>query len=195
MHEILKAFMQRIQRTVNKTFSDVQVNKRFYKVDPKLRGDRVEVAFDPFSYADVVKIYSLRGEYLGDGTLHVREPDFHARPVNPQEKPKHNYLDLLVRRHQSELEAQTKGIDYRKSVETRPWPFHEFAKTIAQLLGNKGGLSSFSTDELEILKKTYNLSGRISKNMVKQAVDKAREKTFPYIVFELKNLLNQKEDC
>jgi len=36
----MESFLQSIRRTVNPTFSDVQVNNRYYRVDPKLRGDR-----------------------------------------------------------------------------------------------------------------------------------------------------------
>ncbi len=54
---VLQSFMTRVPRTVHKTFSDVQLDKRFYRVDPKLRGDRVEVRYDPFSMLDTVSIY------------------------------------------------------------------------------------------------------------------------------------------
>ena len=54
MSRVIESFMQSIQRTVNRTFSDVQLNKRFYRVNAKLRGDRVQVKFDPFSTWDTV---------------------------------------------------------------------------------------------------------------------------------------------
>lgn len=73
----------------------------------------------------------------------------------------------------------------------RPWPFHEFAKTIADLLGFKGGLSAFSSMELENLKKTYNLSTNINKSLVKQAFEKADKPLLAYILFQIKTLIKQ----
>ena len=81
MTKVIESFMQSVNRTVNKTFSDVQLDKRFYRVDAKLRGDRVQVKYDPFSSWDTVHIYSLGGEYLATGTLHDRTIDV------PQDSP------------------------------------------------------------------------------------------------------------
>ena len=131
MGRAIESFMQSILRTVNRTFSDVQLNKRFYRVDPKLRGDRVQVKYDPFSSWDTVHIYSLAGEYLGCGALHDRSRVIPAGPEPKRAKPKHSYTDLLLRQHKKMLAEQTGGIDYRKVVAKRPWPFHEFAKTVA----------------------------------------------------------------
>ncbi len=193
MHEFIRSFRQRIQRTVNRTFSDVQLNKRYFKVDPKYRGDKVEVAFDPFSAVDTVEIYSLRDEYLCTGKLHNRETGENIAPAKVQHKPKHKYLDILVRKHNEELKTQTSGIDYRKVACQRTFPFHEFVKTIAVLFGKKGGLGAFSAHELEILKKTYNQSTKINKNLVKMAVEKASKKTIVHFVYQLKILISKKE--
>ena len=65
MSKVIESFMQTVDRTVNRTFSDIQLNKRFYRVDPKLRGDRVQVKYDPFSSWDTVQIYSLARSILG----------------------------------------------------------------------------------------------------------------------------------
>ncbi|MBE7549203.1 MAG: Mu transposase C-terminal domain-containing protein [Planctomycetia bacterium] len=43
MDAALAFFMKRIPRTVDRTFADVRIDNRFYRVDPKLRGDKVEV--------------------------------------------------------------------------------------------------------------------------------------------------------
>jgi transposase InsO family protein len=191
MHEILSAFHQREQRKVHPDFSDVQLNKQFYRVDPKLRGDKVEVRFDPFSQLNTIEVYSLKGEYLGAGTRHLRQ-DIQADSSTPvRGKPKHNYLDLLETQHQQQLTQNTRGIDYRKASIQRPWPFHEFLKTIAHLLGKTGGLSDFTADELERLKKLYNQSTQISRHLVKQAFEQAQRPELPYIIFELKTLITK----
>ena len=185
------SFMQTVPRTVHSTFSDVQLHKRYYKTDPRLRGDRVEVRYDPFSSQETVQIYSLKGVYLAEGYLHQRTQVDPSPHVEKLEKPESNYLDLLQRRHQKELAEKTQGIDYRKTVNQRPWPFHEFTRLIADLLGKKGGLGAFSADELETLKNTWNMNTNINKTMVRQACSAANHKSIPYVVRELKTLFHQ----
>ena len=192
MSKVIESFMQTVDRTVNTTFSDVQLDKRFYRVDPKLRGDRVKVKYDPFSSWNTVQIYSLTGHYLGTGSLYDRKAHIPASPQLMPAKPKHSYTDLLIREHKQMLAQQTGGIDYRKIVDRRAWPFHDFAKTVAQLMGKKAGLAELSAGELESLKKLYNQSTTINRNMLKQAFEKAPYPTVPYIIRELKQLI-QKE--
>ncbi len=195
MKKIIAAFMQKVPRSVNRTFSDIRLNNRYYKVDPKLRGEKVQVAFDPFSNLDTVEIYSLRGQYLCSGERHFREPNrtpHHKSEI--QGKPKYNYIDSLERKHREHLEEKTKGIDYRNIAQKRSWPFHEFAKTISQFLGSKGGLGSFNAEQLESLKKVYDRSLLIDEHMARKAFENAYKKTFPYIIHELKQLLKQKEE-
>jgi transposase InsO family protein len=191
MAKVMESFMQSVARTVNKTFSDVQLDKRFYRVDSKLRGDRVQVKYDPFSSWDTVHIYSLGGQYLTTGTLHDRSSIIAAQPEQMPTKPKHSYTKLLIRQHKQMLAQQTGSIDYRKVVQPRPWPFHEFAKTVAQLMGKKAGLTDLSAGELEALKKVYNQSLAINRQILKRAFEKALYPTVPYIIRELKQLIRK----
>lgn len=186
---VIESFMQSIQRTVNRTFSDVQVSRRHYRVDPRLRGDRVQVRFDPFSTGDKVQIYSLDGQFLGTGSLHHRQTALPGGPEPARAKPGHSYTELLIRQHQQELADKTGGIDYRKVVDRRPWPFHEFANTVAQLLGFKAGLTELCPGDLEALKKVYNQSLNIDRHMVKKAFEKAFRPSVPHIIAELKQLI------
>ena len=190
MRRVIESFMQSVDRTVNATFSDIQLNKRFYRVDPKLRGDRVTVKYDPFASCDSVHIYSLGGEYLGTGALHDRTKVIPAAPQQ-QAKPKHSYTGLLLRRHREMLAEQTGGIDYRNVLSTRPWPFHAFAKTVAQWMGKKAGLAGLSAGELESLKKVYNQSLSINRHMLKTAFEKSPYPTVPYLIRELKQLIQE----
>ena len=89
------------------------------------------------------------------------------------------------------LAQQTGTIDYRKVVQSRPWPFHEFAKTVAQLMGKKAGLADLSAGQLEALKKVYNQSLAINRQMLKRAFEKALYPTVPYIIRELKLLIRK----
>ena len=194
MGRAIESFMQSINRTVNRTFSDVQLNKRFYRVDPKLRGDRVNIKFDQFSSLDSVYIYSFAGEYLGIGTLHDRSSVTPQGPEPKRAKPKHSYTDLLLRQHKKMLAEKTGGIDYRKVISNRPWPFHECAKAVAQLMGRKAGLADLSAGELESLKKVYNQSLFVNRHMLKKAFEKAPYKTVPYVIRELKQLIQKEKN-
>jgi len=190
MKAIISAFMEKILRTVNRTFCDVRVNNLFFKVDPGLRGDKVQVGLDPFSSLDMVEIYSLKGVYQGCGQRHYREPGQHVHIPEPV-KPKHNYLSLLIKKHQQEIDRQVKGIDYRKAAQQNRWSFSEFASRTAGLLGSKGGLTSFNAGQLEALKKVYNQSILLNRQMLEQAFENATHKSIPYIIQELKQIIKQ----
>lgn len=189
MHRVMDSFMQALTRTVNRTFSDVQINKRCFRVDPKLRGDRVQVRFDPFSTFDQVQIYSMDGQFLGTGVLHHRQTGWPQPPHQARQKPAHSYTDLLLQKHSEQLAEKTGAIDYRKVVESRSWPFFEFANTVARLLGLKAGLTDLCPGDLEALKKVYNQSRVIDRHLVKKAFEKATQPSVPYIVAELKQLI------
>lgn len=193
MDQVLASFLRKVTRVVHKDFSDVSLDKRLYRVDPTLRGDKVWVHFDPFSSSDTVQIHSLKGEYLGSGVLHHRESAPAPLPPSPRGKPQHNLIDLLLREHQEQLAAAAQGIDYRKIVSARPWPFHAFVKAFARLLGKQEGISAFTADELEALKKLYNRNSHLSEAVLTQAFARVPHKSFPHLILELKNLLNEKD--
>lgn len=193
MAETIKFFMKKDTRTVNRDFSDVRLEGRCYRVDPKLRGDKVQVRYDPYSTMEEILIYSLREEYLGKGILHHRQEGAEGPAETTLPKPEHNYLELLVRKHDQMLDTESRGIDYRKAVRHRAWPFTSFAKTFARMMGRKGDLSAFSAWELELLKKIYNRSRAIEKAMLEEAFEKALEKTLPAVLYELRILIQRKE--
>ena len=77
-----------------------------------------------------------------------REEDTRPAPPSSPPKVKHNYLDLLIRKQQQNIERRSSGIDYREvlAAADRRWPFAEFAKQLAANLGRSGGLSAFRAD-------------------------------------------------
>jgi len=191
--QVLASFMRKVTRFVHKDFSDISLDKLLYRVDQRLRGDKVWVHYDPFSSTDTVQIYSMKGEYIGKGILHHRESGEGPPPAQPRGKPKHNFLDLLVSEHQKQLAANTRGIDYRKVISRRPWPFYAFAKTLARLLGKEEGLCTFTADELETLKKFYNQNAELTESVFLQAFSQTRNKSLPYLIHELRQILQRKE--
>ena len=154
----------------------------------------MQVKYDPFSSLDTVQLYCLAGHYLGTATLYDRSDPVPARPEQTPQKPKHSYTEFLYRQHKQMLAEQTGGIDYRKIVDHRPWPFHEFAKSVAQLMGKKAGLADLTAGELESLKKVYNQSTAVNLNMLKRAFERALYKTVPYIILELKHLIRKEAE-
>jgi transposase InsO family protein len=195
LQEVLKYFLRRVERTVHEEFSDVQLDNRFFLVDAKLRGDRVEVRYDPFSPLETVLIYSLSEEYLGVGTRHERQAVHPPPSQASMPRPKHNYLDLLIDKHQQALRDRHAGIDYQAvlAAADRRWPFAEFAKQLAGHLGRKGCLTAFTTEELESLHKVHQRLTSLDAPMLREACERATGRSIPDIVFVLQQLSHEKE--
>jgi transposase InsO family protein len=188
MDYAIKFFMKEEPRTVHREFSDVAINRSLYRVDPKLRGDRVLVRYDPFSTMEKVFIYSKNEEFLGTGILHNREKSDYPHKQSPPSKPKHNYIDLILKKHEEQLAAQAKGIDYTKLIIYKGWPFAAFVQKLAELLGRKGGTSAFSTNELETLKKLHDKHSDITEPALVKAFEEAEIKNIAHVAHQLQNL-------
>jgi putative transposase len=195
LQRALEFFLRRVQRTVNRKHCDVQLESCFFRVsDRGLRGDQVEVRYDPYAPLEKVLLYSRSGQYLGTAQRYERELGAHGEATPPPApgKPQHNYLDLLVEQHEQSLQQRSQGIDYRQLPPARRWSFSDFAHTLGQLLGRRGGLSAFTSDELEALGK---LHARVDcqEPLLRRAVEQSREKTIPAIAFQLQRLSDQEE--
>jgi transposase InsO family protein len=194
LNDVLEYFMEREQRTVHPDFSDVQLRSRFYRVANELRGDRVEVRYDPYGTGDTVLIYSPEEEYLGTGELHHREKRADNDPAPaPRAKPQFNYLEFLVREHDRKLRAEARGIDYRAALARKRWPFHAFAKALAQLLGRRGDLTSFTERELELLQQKYQDMPALNRAQLANIVEGVRDRTLPAVLFALGQSTKRKE--
>ena len=195
IQEVIKYFLHRVRRTVHEDFSDVQLDNIFYQVDRSLRGDRVEVRYDPFGQLETVMIYSLDDEYMGTGVRHQREQGDSGSPSPDRAKSQHNYLDLLIDKHHRSLDEQSAGIDYHAVLARaeKRWPFVEFAKRLAEHLGRRGGLAAYRADELESLQKVHRKLNRLDADMLRDASQQAERSTIPEIVFHLQQLAARKE--
>ena len=197
LQRVLKFFLKREQRRVDPDFSDVRISGLFFRVDKKLRRDKVEVRYDPFGDLEGVLIYSLDGEYLGTGTRHQREAgeDGRGGPANsPPPKAKHNYLDLLIQKQKEAIDRRASGIDYQAvlAASDRRWPFIEFAKQLAGYLGRSGGISAFRTDELESLQKIYQRLKFLDPALLEAACAQAQQRSIAEIVFLLQRLHDER---
>ena len=196
MDKIIEFFMKKEIRTVHKDFSDVQINKKYYRVDPSLRGDRVEVRYDPFADMEKVWIYSAKNEnkYLGQGTLYSRNYGAEIQDTSNRGEPKNNFIDLIVQQHDQQLNANTKGIDYREIISKRQWPFNAFVQKLAKLMGRKGGLGAFNGEELEKLKKTFNRIPDLDESMLIKAWEEAQDKSLMSIIYHLQIMKFKQEE-
>ena len=64
---------------------------------------------------------------------------------------------------------------------------------LAQLLGRKGDLTAFSTRELELLRKRYNRTPRLTKPLLVEAFEHADEKSLLAVLYLLQRLSDRKE--
>lgn len=194
LQQIIRHFLQRERRKVDRIYSDVRLKGLFFRVDPQLRDDWVEVRYDPFAELQTVVLYSEDGEYLGVGQRYEREGPAEQPPVRPPSQTKYNYLDLLIQKHEQTLEQRSNGIDYQAALTrgSNRWPFLEFAKQLAAYLGRTGGLSAFRSDELETLQKIYMRLPRLDPELFERAWARASQRTIPEILFLLQKLHDER---
>ena len=117
---------------------------------------------------------------------------FRAPAPSPAEpaRPKSNYVDLLITKHERTLSQRSSGIDYPAALARsgQQWPFAEVAKQLARHLGKSGGLSAFSSEELESLQKAHQRLPLLDASLLEQALQQAQQRTLPEIVFLLQQL-------
>lgn len=197
LESVLQLFHRREQRTVDSDFSDVRIDGQHFAVDPKLRGDKVEVRFDPFQTNDQlqeIQLYSLDGTYLGVGRLYQRQKGHHPQPAPSINKPpiKSAYLDALEADHRaSQQRRRQAGLDFHSASRRNAWSLSSFATLITQLLGRDGGLSSLSPDELDALRTFHGRHDCIHESLVRAAVAQAEAATIVHVLWQLQSLLSQ----
>ena len=194
---VLGFFHERAPRTVNEDFSDVRLDGRFFAVDPKLRGDRVIVEYDPFSPLDEVLLYSQSGAYLGRGKRYEREKGSHPQPppTPPTGPITPHYLDALRAQHAAEQEQRRhQGIDFHSARQRNAWSVSNFARLFARLLGRQGGVSALTAPELDILAAFHARHDRLTEGLLRQAFALAASATIPDVLFQLQSLLPERND-
>lgn len=201
MQSVVELFHRREQRTVHNDFSDVTIDYQHFAVDPKLRGDRLEVRFDPFQTSEQlreVQLYGLDGVYLGVGRLYQRQKGHHAQPdpsTTPCEPIEPAYLDALLESHQaSQQQRRQTGLDFHSARDRSVWSLGSFASLVARLMGREGGLSALSADELDALSAFHARHNRVDQSLLRAAVAKAEALTIPHVLWQLQSLLTP-GDC
>jgi transposase InsO family protein len=195
LQSVTELFYYREQRTVHDDFSDVRIGNQHFAVDPALRGDRLEVRWDPFAGSQLqeVYLYRLDGAYLGVGRFYRREKGHHTQPEQPdnQEPIEPSYLDALEASHQADQEHRRQaGLDFQSASERNRWSLSSFANCMAHLLGRPGGLSALSPDELDALRSFHAQHDRVHESLLRRAVAQSEAPTIPHVLWQLQFLLS-----
>lgn len=194
LEQVSQYFLRRERRKVDATFSDIRLNGHWFAVDPRLRGDWVEVRYDAFRELETVQLYSQDDQYLGVGRRHDRQDPPTQPPAARPGPAQFNYVDLLIQQHEKSLEQRSQGIDYQAVVARgqRRWPLIDFVQHLAHLLGRAGGLSAFRTDELEVLQQVHQRLTRLDARLLERAVAGTPSRSLPEILFLLQQLHDER---
>ncbi len=182
MNAVLRFFMTKVERTVHQDFSDISVDNNFYAVDKRYRGDRVWVHYDPFSNRDEVLLYNQQEDYLQKALHYERERRPDDSLETPVTKPKHNYLDLLNQQHQRKIRNDTSQTDFTQ-IDQR-WPFNAFAGLLASLMG-KPGSYDFNSEQLLLLKQTWDRYPALNAAQVISSFERAEIKNIHHFILQL----------
>lgn len=197
-----RLFYQRAHRTVHRDFSDVVIDSRFYAVDPKLRGDRLEVAFNPFrsdDNPDEVQLFDEAGRFVGVGRRYDRQRGYHTQPEAPAAAApiEPAYLDaLLADAAASHQQRRDTGMDYQSASQRNALTSSQFISQLTKLLGRAGGLSALTPDELRTLQDFYARHDQLPLHepLLRAAVAQAESPTIPSVLLRLQSLLFERGD-
>ncbi len=179
---LAEVFLESEERTVDRTFSDIVLNNTLYRVDQKLRGDRVVVRYDPHGAMTEVMIYDFDGCFLGKGVRHEREDG--EQPLITSGNSEIDTIAILTAKQQQLRKAV--AIDYKAGLTTRPWSIEAFLSSFSSLLGRKG-VSDFSEAEMTALNAVYEACPKITRGLLKRAFARAATKQIADIVYALQN--------
>lgn len=190
-------FFRSEKRTVDDTHLDVALDKFHYQVDRKLRGQHVEVRYDPFAAGDqppeTVELFNELGVFVGLGRRYQRELGAHGpqpTPAKRQPLERSSYLDALLDEHQrTQQAAREDGIDFTSAMRHGRLTSQGLAQCIAKILGRKGGLSSLSPEELQALDNLHRKHPQVQPSHVRTAAERATSANFASVLWELQQLL------
>jgi len=183
-------------RTVESTFSDVVLKNTFYQVDPKLRGLRLRVHFDPFvdetGMPATVELFSEQGVFLGVGRRYERQRGSHEQPkaTTPDKLEQSAYFEILLRSSEQEIASKRHdGISFQTAMAHGRLTSSTLCQVVAQLLGRKGGLSGLSPHEIAALNKLYEKHPQVQQSHVRTAFEQSSSASFSSMLWDLQCLL------
>lgn len=183
-------------RTVDSTFSDVVLKNTFYQVEPKYRGLRLRVHYDPFvdesGMPDRVELVSEQGVSLGVGRRYERQLGAHEQPqVKPAKKLEESaYIRALLQSsEQNDASKRHDGIAFNTAMAHGRLTSGTLCQVVAQLLGRKGGLSGLSPVEIAALDQLYQKHPQVQQSHVRTAFEQTSPANFSSMLWELQCLL------
>ncbi len=160
-------FLVRDTRRVNKKHCCVSVEGRLFQCDTHLRGQQVQVRFDPRDLSSVT-VHTLAGAWLQRALPqavnapepHRSEPEQHAQSVD--------YLGLLREEYDRKIVEQARPLAYATLELDESFGVEDFARVLAEL----AGLALRAAERREVLTfwETY---GPLPEPLVRIALEQA----------------------
>lgn len=190
-------FFERVIRRVDSTHSDVSIDSRTYRVDPRWRGMKVYVQYDPYRIdgdsPDEVAIYNELDVYLGTGTRWNRERGEnrldYPSPRKPELPDRSPVIEAYLNDHKRRQNEAQQGIDYRSAMRRGQLTLWSFGSLVGKALGQIGGLSSFSLPEQLALETFFQKHPQVRSLHVQEAAKKAAGEGFSTLLWNLQLLL------
>jgi len=196
LQEVLKYFLERTPRKVHPDFSDVQLDGMFFQVDPRLRGDRVEVRYDPFSPPGNRTLVLAGRRVLGGGQTATSGRTCRSNRRSNNQRPNRSTTTsncCREARTDAARPARRDRLPGGAGCGSAPLAVLRVRQTIGRLSGPKGGLAAFTTDELESLQKSTSGSPAWMRPCSAKHVNMPRGATIPDVVFRLQQLAHEKQ--
>jgi transposase InsO family protein len=172
-------FHHEVTRTVNQDFCDITLDRRLYRVDPSLRGDRVIVRYPLGGLGDTVEILSRRtGGHLGTGTHHDRSQRI-VLPAKPLPEETTDFAEIITRIHAREKDAQQLPIAPRH----HPWDLGTFVAKVCRQSGTTP--ESLGEDELELLGRILAAHPEMNANLLRRTWDACSPKSLQTLLVNL----------
>lgn len=186
-------FYERVIRKVDSTHSDVSIECRTYRVDPRWRGMKVYVQYDPYRIdgdtPDEVTIYNELDAYLGTGTRWNREhvgsafgTSIAKKPEPPDSSP---VIEAYLNEHKHRQKEAQQGIDYRSAMRRGQLTLWSLGSLVGKALGQRGGLSSLSVHEQVALETFFQKHPQVRSLHVQEAAKKASGEGFQSLLWHL----------
>ena len=189
-------FFRKEVRRVDPTYSDVSIDTRLYKVDPRLRGLKVQVLINPFAgdpeHPDEVKLLDLQDKYLGVGQRYQRQRGAHP-PIEPtQQQPlaQSPYIKCLLEDHQRQLkDACQAGINYQSAMQHDHVSLAVLCSQLSRALG-RSGVSALHPQELQAIEEFYQKHPQIRSWHVLRATEQVAGSGLPELLLAIGKLLD-----
>lgn len=178
-HEVQRSFFNQIKRTVHKDFCDITIDRQFFRVCEKLRGDHVLVRYSLGGLGEKIDLYSLDGrQHLGEGQRHDRSQRILPKPppVFPETT---DYIGILER-----LQAKAdQDSASNKPPRYKTWDVATFCTKVCAIANVS--INSLNADELNHLVLLYKQCSDLGLKKLRAVWNHCQPKTLNQLIIEL----------